>query len=181
MYEQSEERKITMNKSRFFAKILSVFLCAGLFVPLFGETSAMVLHARAEQEAQYEELPLPYENRDEELDDFVEPEYTPAFSLPENMRGVCLTPGVDFGAPNYDGTKKTPEELTAEAESVMDSVSSNQLNTVIIRTDDGENSFYSTDINETVNRTVIEYAIEAAKNRGFYVYLVYDIRLSFHL
>ena len=178
MYEQSEERKITMNKSRFFAKILSVFLCAGLFVPLFGETSAMVLHARAEQEAQYEELPLPDENRDEELDDFVEPEYTPAFSLPENMRGVCLTPGVDFGAPNYDGTEKTPEELTAEAESVMDSVSSNQLNTVIIRTDDGENSFYSTDINETVNRTVIEYAIEAAKNRGFYVYLVYDINFA---
>lgn len=164
--------------SAFFAKILSVFLCAGLFVPIFGETSAVVITARAEQAANYEEVPLPEENRDEDLEEFVEPEYAPAFSLPDNMRGVCVTPGVDYGVPNEDGSERSPEELSAEAESLMDRVSANQLNTVIIRTDDGENAFYSSDINQTVETPIIEYAIEAAKDRGFYVFLFYDINFA---
>ncbi len=162
----------------FFARILSVFLCASLFVPFFGETSAAVITARAEQAANYEEVPLPEENRDEDLESFVEPEYVPAFSMPDNMRGVCVTPGVDYGIPNEDGSARSPEELAASAEALMDRVSANQLNTVIIRTDDGENAFYSSDINQTVETPIIEYAIEAAKDRGFYVFLFYDINFA---
>ncbi len=114
-------------------------------------------------------------NRDEELPEFEEPEYVPMFVFPSQMRGVYITPTVDYAVPNEDGTEKSPEEISAEVEAMLDSIEQNKLNAVIINTDRSGEIFYSTDVNETINRSVIEYAIDAAKDRGMYVYLTFSI------
>lgn len=114
-------------------------------------------------------------NRDEDLADFVEPEYTAMYSFPSEMRGVYITPTVDYAAQNEDDTEKSSEEITDEVEKMLDTIEADRLNTVVINTDYKGKFFYSTDINETVSRSVIEYAIDAAKERGLYVYLTFSI------
>ncbi|MGN0587745.1 MAG: hypothetical protein ACI4JF_10700, partial [Oscillospiraceae bacterium] len=114
-------------------------------------------------------------NRDSDLPDFTEPEYIPMFTFPSEMRGVYITPEEDYAVPNEDGSEKSPEEISAEVEAMLDTIEGDRLNTVIINTDCKGKCFYSTDVNETVSRSVIEYAMEAAKDRGMYVYLTFSI------
>ena len=114
-------------------------------------------------------------NRDEELPEFVEPEYTPMFSFPEEMRGVYVTPGEDYALTNEEGEPLSPEEIAANAEEMLDKAEENRLNTVIINSDSNGELFYSTDLNETVSKAAVEYAVDAARDRGFYVYLVFSI------
>lgn len=114
-------------------------------------------------------------NRDEELPEFTEPVTEPMFCFPEQMRGAFITPTIDFAVPNEDGSSKTPEQITDEVEDMLNEVEDNRLNTVIINTDCDGRLFYSTDLNETVNRSEIEYAISGAKEHGFYVYLTFNI------
>lgn len=114
-------------------------------------------------------------NRDSDLPDFTEPDYIPMFTFPSEMRGVYITPEVDYAVPNEDGSEKSPEEISAEVESMLDTIENDRLNAVIINSDCKGKSFYSVDVNETVSRSVIEYAAEAAKDRGMYVYLTFSI------
>lgn len=58
-------------------------------------------------------------NRDEDLADFVEPEYTAMYSFPSEMRGVYITPTVDYAAANEDGAEKSSEEITDEVEKCL--------------------------------------------------------------
>lgn len=114
-------------------------------------------------------------NRDEELMPFVEPDYLPMFSFPERMRGVYITPGVDYALTDADGIRLTDGGITAGAEAALDVVQARGLNTVIINTDADGQLFYSTDVNRTVNKTDVEYMIEAAKARGLYIYLSFSV------
>ncbi len=114
-------------------------------------------------------------NRDEELEVFVEPQYTAMFSFPSEMRGVYITPKVDYAVPNEDGTEKNSEEIAAEVEEMLDEIEEKRLNAVIINTAYEGEFFYSTDVNETVDRAAIEYAIDGARDRGMYVYLTFGI------
>ena len=114
-------------------------------------------------------------NRDEDLEAFVEPEYTAMFSFPSEMRGVYITPEVDYGAPNEDETEKSADEIAAEVEDMLDRIEEKRLNAVIINTSNNGEFFYSTDVNETVERAAIEYAIDGARERGMYVYLTFGI------
>ncbi|MCH5193243.1 MAG: N-acetylmuramoyl-L-alanine amidase [Oscillospiraceae bacterium] len=125
-------------------------------------------------------VPQPEINRDEELPSFTEPDFTPMYSFPEQMRGVYVTPGVDFGAVTADAdTETTDAELEAavaeSVEAMLDTAEANRLNSIIIRTDRNGEAFYSSDPNETVERSLIEYAIDGAKERGFYVYLNFSL------
>ncbi|MCH5348286.1 MAG: N-acetylmuramoyl-L-alanine amidase [Oscillospiraceae bacterium] len=114
--------------------------------------------------------PQPEINRDEELPVFTEPEFVAMYSFPEQMRGVYVTPGVDFGA------NTESEEIIAESvEAMLDTAEANRLNSIIILTDHDGDAFYSSDPNETVERSLIEYAIDGAKERGFYVYLNFSL------
>lgn len=112
------------------------------------------------------------EEADENLDSFVEPEYHSAFIFPEELRGVFLTPGVDFGTEEI-----TAEAVNAELDKIMEDIASKGLNGIILNTDDGEKPYYSLDVNRTVDVSLIELAIEAAQNHGMYVYLTFDINL----
>lgn len=119
--------------------------------------------------------PQPEINRDEELVNFEEPEITPMYSFPENMRGVYVTPTVDYAVPDEEGNIPTEEEIAASVEEMLDSAEANRLNSIIINTDMNGEAFYSADLNETVERPLIEYAVDSAKDRGFYVYLNFSI------
>lgn len=114
-------------------------------------------------------------NRDEELPAFTEPEYTAMFSFPSELRGVYITPGTDFAVPHEDGSEKTEEELLEEAGSLLDSAEENRLNAVVINTDCNGELLYSNDVNETVSCDEVEYLVNAAQERGFYVYLTFSI------
>ncbi len=113
--------------------------------------------------------------RDEDLPDFTEPDIMPLYSFPDNMRGVYITPGEDYGAAGEDGTLPSEEEIAESVEHMLDSAENNKLNSIIIRTDNDGQVFYNADINETVERPLAEYAIDAAKERGFYVYLNFSL------
>ena len=119
--------------------------------------------------------PQPEINRDEELSDFVEPEFTPMYSFPENMRGVYVTPTVDFAAYDEEGNLPAEEQIAEQVDKMLNSAEENRLNSLIINTDLNGEAFYSADMNETVERPLIEYVIDSAKERGFYVYLNFSI------
>ncbi len=113
-------------------------------------------------------------NKDEDLPDFEEPDFAPMYSFPENMRGAYITPGIDYGV-SQGGEVLTGEQISESVEKMLDTAEDHRLNSIIIRTDYKGEAFYSTDINDTVERPLAEYAINAAKDRGFYVYLDFSL------
>ena len=118
--------------------------------------------------------PQPEINRDEELPQFNEPEFFPMYSFPDQMRGVYVTPGIDYAAAG-EGEELTEDQIAESVEAMLDKAESNRLNSIIIRTDHNGEAFYSADMNDTVERPLAEYAIDSAKERGFYVYLNFSL------
>lgn len=155
---------------RTISKILGLITAFAVAASFGADISAIFAFAEDGDSGLTVIAPQPEINRDEELPNFVEPEFSPMYSFPEQMRGVYVTPLADYGA-----EAETEEEIAESAEKMLDSAEENRLNAVIIRTDSGGEAFYSSDPNETVERSLIEYAIDAAKERGFYVYLNFSI------
>ena len=108
-------------------------------------------------------------NRDEELPAFEEPVYTAMFSFPAEMRGVYVTPTVDYAAEN------STEAVADEVETLLDNAESSRLNAVIINTDCNGEMLYNCDLNETLGEDVISALVDGARNRGMYVYMNFSI------
>lgn len=108
-------------------------------------------------------------NRDEELPQFEEPVYTAMFSFPSELRGVYITPTVDYAS---DGSE---ESVSDEAERLLDSAEENRLNAVIINTDNDGIPLYNDDLNETVGEDIISVLVDGAHNRGMYVYMNFSL------
>lgn len=119
--------------------------------------------------------PQPDIGRDETLPAFSEPDSTPMYSFPDDMRGAYVTPTVDFAVQGEDGEALSEEEIAESVSQMLDTAEKNNLNSVIINTDHKGEAFYSADINETVETPLIDFAVNAAKERGFYVYLNFSI------
>lgn len=119
--------------------------------------------------------PQPEINRDEELPDFKEPEFTAMYTFPEQLRGVYITPGEDFAFQGEDGETLSDEQIAENVEAMLDKAEANRINSLIVRTDHDGQAFYSADCNDTVERSPVEYVIDAAQERGFYVYLNFSI------
>jgi len=135
--------------------------------------------AFAEEELNYVYIEPQYDlNRDEELEAFVTPEYFPMFSFPEEMRGVYITPTMDYAAPDSNGILPDDETIAAQVEKMLDRAESHRLNSVIINTDYKGERLYSADLNQAVKKAAVEYAVEAAKGRGLYVYLNFNINFA---
>lgn len=168
---------IKMKKKSLLSRAAALMAAALMAVPLSGDFSAAFdfgIRVGAEGEASYEEI-LPDVQRDEELESFDEPEYTPMFSFPDEIRGVYITPEEDFDLYDDEGERLSDEEIISSIEYALDSAEDKKLNTVIINTSDGENTYYSTDMNNTGERSPAELCAEAAVDRGMYVYVVFDI------
>lgn len=157
-----------------FAKRLCSLACAALMtVPLWGDIS-FGIDASAESEAVYEEI-VPEVQRDEELEQFTEPEYTPMFSFPDEVRGVYLNPAKDFPLTDENGSALSEEEINAGIDRALDAAEESSLNAVIISTSDENGVYYSLDVNKTAVRSPAELCVERAADRGMYVYVTFDI------
>ncbi len=162
-------------KSRILGLITAFAMMAGFLADISSIADSFTVHAEDNPGQITVIEPQPEINRDEELEAFVEPEFTPMYSFPENMRGVYVTPTVDFAVPDEEGKLPSEEDIYAQVEEMLDSAEKNRLNSIIVNTDLKGETFYSTDMNETVERAPVEYVIDNAKERGFYVYLNFSI------
>ncbi|MGN1089568.1 MAG: N-acetylmuramoyl-L-alanine amidase [Huintestinicola sp.] len=163
-------------KKNLLKRAASLFAALLMSVPVSGdflEAAEFGIRAYAE-EAVYEEI-IPDVQPDGELDSFTEPEYSPMFSFPEEVRGVYITPEEDFEVFDEDGAPLSEEEILETVEQALDSALDKSLNAVIIRTVSGNNSYFSTDVNKTAVRSAAEICAEAAAERGMYVYVTFDI------
>ncbi|MCM1023536.1 MAG: N-acetylmuramoyl-L-alanine amidase [Prevotella sp.] len=160
---------------RKFAGLLTAFSLWAQFLPSFAEFPVSAQDEPADLGNITVIAPQPDIGKDETLPAFVEPEQTPLYSFPENMRGVYVTPTVDYAVPNESGEPLTEEEIAASVSEMLDTAEKNDLNSIIIMTDRKGEIFYSADMNETVERPLADYAVEAAKERGFYVYLNFSL------
>ena len=98
--------------------------------------------------------PQPDIGRDEFLPAFDEPDAAPLYSFPDNMRGVYVTPTVDYAVPNEDGEPLTEEQISAGVSEMLDTAEKNGLNSIIIMTDRKGEIFYSADMNEIIEKAV---------------------------
>ncbi len=159
--------------SRFLAAITALVMT----VPLGADFSTILgsITAFAEEEEFTVIEPQEEINRDEELESFTEPPFFPVFSFPDEIRGVYVTPTVDFAYKDSGGKEPDGETIMTQVQEMLDSVENKRLNSIIINTDYEGEAFYSADLNETVEKAFAEYAIDAAKERGLYVYLNFSI------
>lgn len=163
-------------KKKMINRLAALFAAGLMSVPLSGDfLSAAQFGIRAyAEDAVYEEI-IPDVQRDEELDPFTPPEYTPMFSFPEEIRGVYITPEKDFSVYNDEGELLSEEEIKESIHSALDSADEKCLNTVIINTSCGGEAYFSTDVNKTAVRSPAELCAEAAAEHGMYVYVTFDI------
>ncbi|MDR0974704.1 MAG: N-acetylmuramoyl-L-alanine amidase [Ruminococcus sp.] len=161
--------------SRIVGFMLSVLMTLAFFpgIPLSAEDSESMPEGYTVIAPQ---API---NRDETLPVYVPEEPSYLYSFPDYMKGVFVVPGVDFALTGEEDIPLTDEEITADVEVLLDKVASHGLNTIIVKTTtedvSGKKVFYSTDINETVEKSAIEYIIAPAKARGMFVYLDFEI------
>lgn len=166
-----------MKKKRFSERLAALACAALMSVPLWGDMGSAVpfgISVCAESEAVYEEI-VPEVQRDEELESFTEPEYTPMFSFPDEVRGVYIDPEVDFSLTDENGEPLSEEEIAAGIDKALDMAQDKSLNTVIITTSGENGVYYSLDVNKTAVRSPAELCVEIASERGMYVYVTFNI------
>lgn len=95
------------------------------------------------------------------------------FNRPSQLRGMYLTPGVDF----LTSAATTSDAIKAEVDKAMGQVKNLSMNSVIIHLNrDGKAIWLQSDL-PTVETDfdVLTYAIEQARAAGYYVYVVFDV------
>jgi N-acetylmuramoyl-L-alanine amidase len=154
-------------------RIAALLTALCLVLPL---TPSMAIYAEDEEGLTYTVIEKqPEVSVDAELPVFIEPEMAPMYSFQNDMRGVYITPESDFPLINPEtGERLTDDEIAANVGAVLDQVEEMKLNSIIINTA-ADNIYYSTDVNEAIEKSVIEYVIAPAKERGMFVYLEFDI------
>ena len=126
-------------------KILSVLAAIAMAVTAL-PADFLSVYAESNVTEEYEEI-IPDVQRDEELDSFSQPEYSPMFSFPDEVRGVYITPEKDFDIYDKNGDMLSEEDILAGINSALDSAENMSLNTVIINTSYNGNVYFSTDMN----------------------------------
>ncbi|MGN0666859.1 MAG: N-acetylmuramoyl-L-alanine amidase [Huintestinicola sp.] len=169
-----KHKSILSRAAALFSTLLMAVPGAGDFIPALD----MSVRAFADNEPVYEEI-IPEVNRDEDLEAFEQPDFTPMFTFPEEMRGVCITPGVDFEVYAEDGTMLSADAIADGIGDALDSAEDKCLNTVIVNTSADGHVFYSTDVNKTDEVSPSELIAKEAADRGMYVYVTFDINTAF--
>ncbi|HNX64920.1 MAG TPA: N-acetylmuramoyl-L-alanine amidase [Oscillospiraceae bacterium] len=161
-------------------RIISIVTALMLFVPYVAENNTIFqsYSVSAEDGATSETTAAVTtennkNNEEKPAEDFVEPEYVSNFTLPEDLRAVTLTPRVDFA----QKPEQSQADIQAQLNSIMDDIVSKSMNAVIVNTSYNSETFYNTDINDTVEKTPVELAVQTAKDKGLSVYLVFDMNI----
>lgn len=160
-------------------KILAAFTAAVMVLPILGSVAeeGFGMSVYAENEPVYEEI-IPEVQRDEELEPFVEPEYSPMYIFPENIRAVYITPEEDFPLYDEEGEALSEESISEGIGAALDSAIDKSLNAVILRTSTENGLYYTTELNKVPYRTPAELLIKEALARGLYIYVTFDINAA---
>lgn len=151
------------------SKYITKFLCAFIaFVICFTAVPINSVFADDEENiviiAPQEDI-----NRDEDLPDFEEPIYTAMFSFPSELRGVYITPTVDYA------TENSEEAVEDEVERLLDNAQANRLNAIIVNTDCEGEILYDCDLNNSLGEDIISTLVDHAADRGMYVYMNFSL------
>ncbi|MCL2108876.1 MAG: N-acetylmuramoyl-L-alanine amidase [Oscillospiraceae bacterium] len=124
--------------------------------------------------------PVPEDDELASVSDFengAEPEYTepprhsPGYFLPDNMRGVIISPEIDFLTSETDNKA----EVTLQLHEIFEYISGIGLNAVIIKTSVEDRLYYDLDMNRNGKEDFTQLAVQAARDFHLGVYLIYDI------
>jgi len=108
---------------------------------------------------------------DEQLTIAEMPAYSPMFYLPGNMRGMIISPEVDFLTSPDDSENQVARQL----DEIFSYIQDIGLNTVIIKTSVEDRVYYDLDINKNGRTDFVALAIERARSFHLNVYLIHDI------
>lgn len=121
----------------------------------------------------------PKEEEPEEGPVFEEPELTEPVSMnfPNQMRAVYLKPGADFLITPNEAAEKVQKEIDAALDSAKDLT----INTVIVHTSDDKSAMYASLTRPQALAVFdpLQYIIDGARQRGLYVYCVYDLKAAY--
>ncbi len=111
------------------------------------------------------------------------PKTEPVYQKPEQMKGVWLTPGVEY----YTSSKNTAETVKQQIDTAFSEMDEWAFNTLILPLDmeDGTTAIYPSDITDSVTLTdengevfdPISYIITRAREKSLYVYAVLDLHV----
>ena len=159
------------------AAFLFITVCAGTAAFLRkDESDQPVINNDPQQEAPIDENTAPgEENLGENGEEEPPAEEMPiVFNKPDSMRGVVVNAGTDF----LTDLSKSDEEQQAEINKMLDKVESYEMNTVLVTLLSPEGSVFSiSSIQSLSSFDALEYLIEAARERGLFVYGIYDLSL----
>jgi N-acetylmuramoyl-L-alanine amidase len=135
--------------SKTIAIILAVILCVSSFPVLATAESDLVPVV-----PQYEPLP-----------------YTPNFFLPHNMRGIIISPEVDFALTPED----TSVQIARQLDDIYEYILAIGLNSVIIKTSVEDRVYYDLDMNRNGKPDIVGMAVDRARIYHLNIYLICDI------
>lgn len=172
--KEQQHRQMAMILSAAF---LFITVCAGTAAFLRkDEPDQPVINNDSQQEAPIDENTAPGEENPGENGEEEPPaeEMPIVFNKPDSMRGVVVNAGTDF----LTDLSKSDEEQQAEINKMLDKVESYEMNTVLVTLLGPEGSVFSiSSIQSLSSFDALEYLIEAARERGLFVYGIYDLSL----
>ena len=162
--------------------MVAIIIVCGLLVGL--SSSAPPSSSTSEPESSQESDPSLPESSPESSDSsqyqppassgssYIPPEEYEKYSLPAEMRGVMLRPGVDFLAGEL-----TEEAIKAEIDSVIAQTKSSAFNSIIVESRFNNFVIYSSSIFSSVtdNFDVMQYIIDKADESDLFVFAIYDV------
>ncbi len=112
------------------------------------------------------------------------PQRDPIFKKPDHMKGVYLTPGVDY----YTSPKDSVQDVKDQVDYAFEAMGEWQFNTVILPLclEDGREAVYPTELMQSVSLSEedgqafdpITYILKKAREKGLYVYVVLDMHVQ---
>ncbi|MCL2694597.1 MAG: family 10 glycosylhydrolase, partial [Oscillospiraceae bacterium] len=153
---------------RLLALVLAAVLCWGLFPysVIFAEFDEHDFAESDFAEPDIAESATPYEN------EYTEPvAYSPSFFLPDNMRGIIISPEVDFLLSPGDSA----DEVNMQLDAIFDYIEDIGINAVYIKTSVEDRAYYDLDMNRNGRTDFLKLAVERAQSRHLGVYIIFDI------
>ena len=151
---------------------LTAILLEGGEVPLFAEDQSSS-QSQPEEKPENDETADENHQEDEQQQEPPEEEQPVIFNRPDEMRAVYLTPGKEYLA----GEDRSQQAVEREIETALDQAVSLTMNTVVLVTSTSKGAAYPSGTRPQLATAFdpIGYAISAARERGMYVYCIYDL------
>ncbi len=110
-------------------------------------------------------------NNAESVDYSKESEHTNFDNIPNNLKAIYLTPGVDF----YTNDNSSVQDLEKEIDEILENVLSLDFNSVIVKVNDGDKVIHSSENIMSYQQDALAILLEKAKQKQIGVYTVLSV------